>query len=348
MGMRRFETGFFIALFLVAVFFSWKIITPYLSVLVLSGTLALIFEPLHRNLLKIFRSGSAVALATVLVAVIMVFLPLGFFAVRIFGEVTTLYSSLSSGGGFDFGIVIERFMATNFPSLFIPDVSVNFNETVRQGLTWFVQNLVSFFSGIAQVLFTGFLSLLGLFYFLKDGKKLKRWLEDFLPLAPKYTEEIMREMSSVISSVVKGTLAVAVIQGLVAGLGFLLFNIPNPAFWGSMVVIFSLIPIVGTWLVVLPAIAYLFFTGQTVLSISLTVWSVVFVNLIYNVLSPQLMHRGNNIHPFVILLSVLGGISVFGPIGFLMGPFVTALLFALINIYPKLVLKLDSAASQKK
>lgn len=346
--MRRFETGFFITLFLVAIFFSWQILAPYLSVLVLAGTLALVFEPLHRNLLKIFRYGSAAALGTVIIVTVIVFLPLGFFVVRILGEVTALYSSLSSSGGFDFGIAIKHFFEANFPSLLIPEISVNFNETIRQGLTWFIQNFGSLFSGVAQVFFVGFLSLLGLFYFLKDGKKLRRWLTDLLPLAPKYTEEIMSEMSSVLTSVIRGTLVVAIIQGLVAGLGFFLFNIPNPAFWGSLVVLFSLIPVVGTWLVVLPAITYLFFTGQTVLSVSLAIWSVIFVNLIYNVLSPELMHRGNNIHPFVILLSVLGGISVFGPIGFLVGPFMIALLFSLINIYPKLVLKLDAKISQKK
>ncbi|MDP3956663.1 MAG: AI-2E family transporter, partial [bacterium] len=142
--------------------------------------------------------------------------------------------------------------------------------------------------------------------------------------------------------VIKGTLVIAVIQGIVAGTGFLLFNIPNPAFWGSLVVLSSLIPIVGTWLVVAPAVAYLLFTGQTALGISLAVWSVILVNLIYNVLSPQLMRRGNHIHPFVILLSVLGGIVIFGPIGFILGPFIIALLVSLLHIYPKLILKKKS------
>lgn len=97
----------------------------------------------------------------------------------------------------------------------------------------------------------------------------------------------------------------------------------------------------------MPAVAYLFFTDQTVLSVSLAIWSVILVNLIYNVLSPQLMGHGNNLHPFVILLSVLGGIVLLGPIGFLMGPFVVALLFSLLNIYPKLILRGGASISGK-
>jgi predicted PurR-regulated permease PerM len=268
--------------------------------------------------------------------------------VRIFSEVTTLYTSLASNGGFDFGTAINSFTQSNFPGFQVPEITVNFNESIRQGLTWFIQNFGSLFSGVAQALFIGFLSLLGLFFFLKDGKKLKRWTINLLPLSPKYTEEIIYETSLVVHSVTSGILIVAIIQGLVAGLGFFLFNIPNAAFWGTVVVFSSLVPIVGTWLVVVPAIAYLFFTGQTALSISLAIWSVILVNLIYNVLSPQLMGRGNNIHPFVILLSVLGGIVFLGPIGFLVGPFVIAFLFSLLNIYPKLILKGSSSLRGKR
>lgn len=347
MDKRRLETSFFIALLLVVIFFSWLVLKPYVSVIILAGTLALVFEPIYRNFLRFFRYESVAALAVVLLVVLIVFLPLGFFAVRIISEVTTLYASLASNGGFDFGTAINNFLRSYFPSFPIPVIAFNFNESIRQGLTWFIQNFGSLFSGVVQVLFIGFLSLLGLFFFLRDGKKLKRWTVNLLPLSPKYTEEIIQETSMVIHSVTSGTLIVAIIQGLVAGFGFFLFNIPNAAFWGSVVVVSSLIPIVGTWLVVVPAIAYLFFTGQTALSISLAIWGIILVNLIYNVLSPQLMGRGNNIHPLVILLSVLGGIVLFGPIGFLMGPFVIALLFSLLNIYPKLVLKGGSSLKKR-
>lgn len=339
MEKRHLQIVFFLSLLILAVFISYQVFRPYLNVLVLAGTLSVICQPLYRRLLKLVHHENVAATIMVAVVVILILLPLGYFVLSIFSEATALYASLSSHGGFDFGIAINRFLQSNFPGLLLPEFTVNFNESIQRGLVWFIQNVGSLFSGVAQVLFVIFLSLMGLFYFLKEGKRLQRWLINILPLEAKYTEEILSEMATMVNSVVIGTLTIAVLQGLVAGLSFFLFNIPNPAFWAALVIVSSLIPIIGTWLVVAPAIAYLFFTGQTVLSVSLAVWSIILINFIYNVLSPQLMHRGNNIHPFIILLSVLGGLVTFGPIGFLVGPLVMALLFSLINIYSKLILK---------
>ncbi|MGC9599559.1 MAG: AI-2E family transporter [Minisyncoccia bacterium] len=338
MDARRSETWFFVALLAVALFLTWSILAPYVGMLVFAGTLAFLFQPPYQKLLRVFRYESLAAFATIIIVTLIVFVPLGFFGVRIFGEATALYASLTAHGGFDFGAALTNFLHAHFKNFPIPNLTFNVSNYVQQGLTWLIQNLGSLFSGVTQIFFTAFLSLLGLFYFLKDGERLKNWVTGIVPLAPEYSEDIVREMETVGSSVVKGTLMVAVIQGIVMGIGFFLFGIPDPTFWGTLVVFTSIIPIVGTWLVVVPAIAYLLFTGQTALGIGLAIWSAILVNLIYNVLSPQLMHRGVHLHPYLILLSVLGGIGLFGPIGFLTGPLIMALLFSLLKIYTKLTL----------
>ncbi len=338
MDVRRSETWFFVALLAVALFLAWSILAPYMGMLVFAGTLAFLFQPLYQKLLRVFRYEWLTAFATIIIAILIVFVPLGFFGIRVFGEATALYASLTARGGFDLGAVLTNFLHANFKELPVPDLTFNFSNYVQQGLTWLIQNLGSFFSGVTQIFFTAFLSLLGLFYFLKDGERLKKWVVGIVPLAPEYSEDIVREMEAVGSSVVKGTLLVAVIQGVVMGVGFFFFGIPDPTFWGTLVVLASLIPIVGTWLVVVPAVGYLLFTGQTVLAICLAAWSIILVNLIYNVLSPQLMRRGGHLHPYLILLSVLGGIGLFGPIGFIAGPLVMALLLSLLRIYTKLTL----------
>ena len=321
-----------------ALFLFWLVLQPYLTPIVLAGTLALVFQPLYLKLRKSLRSDAGAAMATVLVVIMIVFVPLAFFGARIFTEATSLYGSLTSNGGYDLGAPISKFLQQHFSSLNLPDVALNFNGSARQALSWFTQNLGPLSTGIGQALFGAFLSLLGLFYFLKDGAKLKRWMFSLVPLAPEYKEEILREIRVVTNSVIEGTLIVAIIQGVAAGIGFAIFGIPNPIFWASLVVLFTPIPIIGTWLVVLPAVAYLFFIGNTALSIGLLVWSVILVNVIYNTIAPELMHRGNDIHPYVILLSILGGISFFGPIGFLVGPLIAALLFSLFTIYPSFML----------
>ncbi len=337
MDLRRSETWFFVALLAAALFLSWLIFAPFASAVVIAGIFAFLLGPLYQKFVRAFRYESLAALIMVILVALIIFLPLGYLGLRTFSEATALYFSFATHGGFDFGTAATTFFQTHFPTLPIPNLALNFNTYVQQWLTWLVQNLGAFFSGIAQLFFMAFLSLLGLFYFLKDGQRLKKWILEIVPFDTKDTEEIFHEVEAVASSVVKGTLLVAVINGVIMGIGFSLFNIPDPTFWGMLVVPVSIIPLIGIWLVVVPAIAYLLLTGQLALAIALTAWSVILINIVYNVLSPQLMKRGAHIHPYLILLSILGGIAYFGPIGFLIGPLVVALLLALLRIYKKLV-----------
>ena len=337
MNSLRLEKGFFAALLAIVAFFSWLVLGPYLGVLVLAGALAILFRPVYAGLARLVRSGTLAALLCIVIAVVIVFVPLVLFGFRIVSEATTLYSSLTAHGGFDFGPTVHDFLVARFPGVAIPESVLNFNDAARAVLTWFIGNLGPVFSGVAQFLFIGLLSLMGLFYALKDGERMKQWMMDFIPMEPAYTEHIIVETEAVMKSVIGGTLLIAVAQGLVVGLGFLIFGIPDPTFWGALTVLATLIPIVGTWLVVVPAIGYLFFAGHGGASLGFAIWSIVLVNLVFNVLSPQVMKRGANIHPFIILLSIIGGIAAFGPLGFLIGPFVIALLFALLRVYPKIV-----------
>ncbi len=338
MNASRLENAFFVALLAIALVLSWLVLQPYLAALVLAGALAIVFRPVYRGLKKILRYETLASLGAVGVVIVIVFIPLVFFGIQIFNEARGLYASILANGGFDLGAVITNSLRTGFPNMHVADISLNVGDLARQGLSWVIQNVGSLFSGVAQALLLTFLSLFGLFYFLRDGDRLKQWTLGLIPLAPEYAEEILRETERMLGSVIKGTLVVVILQGVAAGLGFFIFGVPNPIFWGATTVLVSLIPIVGTWIAVLPAIAYLFLSGHGAAALGLAVWSLIFVNLIYNVVSPQLMHRGANLHPYLILLSVLGGIGMFGPVGFIIGPFVVAFLFSLLSIYPKFIL----------
>jgi predicted PurR-regulated permease PerM len=337
MDSARTEKFFFAGLVLVAAALSYFIVSPYLAPLVLAGALAILFRPVYRGLLKVFRFPSLATLATMLVAIVVVFVPIGFFIPKILSDAAALYASLAANGGVDLGPEIAGFVHAFSPHAPLLALNVNVGDIARQVLVWMTGNLGSFFSGVAQVSFVAFLSLFGMFYFLKDGERLEKWMLAYVPLKKSYTEEIIKETGAMITSVLRGTIVVAVVQGVIVGVGFRVFGIADPAFWGALTVIASIVPVVGTWLVVVPAIAYLFLTGQTAAGIGFAIWGVVLVNACYNLIGPQLMQRGVDIHPFIILLAVLGGIGAFGPIGLLVGPFIIAFLFALLRIYPKMV-----------
>ncbi len=337
MGNQRLQYVFFLVITVIAFVLFFVIIRPYVSVLVLAGSLAIIFHPLYRQFQHLTHNEGVAATVTVFLVALIVFIPLTFLAVRVSNEVPQIYASLSGNGGFDFVSQINGALQKNFPRLPLPKINLTVNVIANEGITWFSDNIGTVFSSVGQILFDAFLSLVGLFYFLKDGERLKRWVARTMPLSPNYEKEIFSEVRSILAGVIRGTILTAIIQGIVVGIGFMVFGIPDPAFWGILVAVFSPIPIIGTWIIVVPAIAFLLLTNATAAAIGLAVWCLVFVNVIYNLITPQLMHHGNEIHPFIILISILGGIAFFGPIGFLTGPLVAALAASLLTLYPHIM-----------
>jgi len=153
------------------------------------------------------------------------------------------------------------------------------------------------------------------------------------PLQDVHDEEIFNKLTLATNSVIKGNLIIVLIQGAMAALGFFLFGVPSPVLWGAVAAVAAVIPGFGTALVVAPAIIYLLFNGETSSAIGLFIWGLTAVGLVDNILGPKLVERGMKIHPFLILLSILGGLALFGPLGFLFGPLVLSLFFALSEIY---------------
>jgi predicted PurR-regulated permease PerM len=158
------------------------------------------------------------------------------------------------------------------------------------------------------------------------------------PLANEYDERILRRLEDAISSVVKGKLLIVLIQGILASVGFWLFGIPHPVLFGALTSLAALIPFVGVAVVFVPAVLYLFFAGSVGAAAGLLVAGII-IGSVDNVLGPILFERGLQLHPLLILLSVLGGLAFFGPIGFLAGPVALSLLVALLDIYPLLFTK---------
>jgi predicted PurR-regulated permease PerM len=172
-----------------------------------------------------------------------------------------------------------------------------------------------------------------MYYVLKDGRKLAAYIVHVLPFDQSAEQLLLKKLHTSVISVVRGSLATAVLQGIVAGLGFFLVGVPNAALWGSATMIASLIPILGTALTIVPAVLYLALTGSIIPAVLLILWGFFVVSVVDNIFRGQFMKKGIDVHPFFILLSVLGGLEFFGPIGFISGPLLLAIVTALLDIY---------------
>lgn len=334
---------FFLVILVGVIVLTVFIFFPYLTSLLLALIFSVMFRPLHRWVSRIFSGGNQAnsfsALITLVIVSILVITPLIFLAKQIYVESENLYFSLTEEGERSHIIqVLNQFSQTLSSKAFGLFPAYNFDsfnvtKYVQNFLEWSFANLDTIFSSVTKLALQIFIMLFALFYLLRDGGKFRQGIIAISPLADKYDERIFIKLKQAIRSVVVGSLVVSIIQGVLTGIGFYIFGVPNPALWGSFAVVAALIPGIGTSLVLVPGVIYLFFASTQLHALGLLVWGIVAVGLVDNYLGPMMVHRGVHIHPFLILLSVMGGLVFFGPIGFIAGPLIVALLFALLEIY---------------
>jgi predicted PurR-regulated permease PerM len=327
---------FLLILLSVTMILLFFILRPFLFAFVLAVIFSVVFRPLYLKILKYtFQHEGLAAFLTTIIIVILIFTPLVFLSVQILQEAKSLYVSLLDGAGKDHIFNALNGLASKFHQRFpsSQEFSIDLDQYLKQGLSWLLNNLGAVFSNFTKMIVTAFLFLISLYYLLKDGLRFRKKIICLSPLKDIDDKKILDKLDLAISSVIKGNFVIAFIQGVLTALGFTIFSVPNAILWGTAAAIAALIPSVGTSLVFVPAVILLFVSGQNFSAFGLLLWGALAVGLIDNFLGPKLIGRGMQLHPLLILLSVLGGIGFFGPIGFILGPIILSLLFALLDIY---------------
>lgn len=336
---RVVEYGFFFILLGVSAYMVWLIFQPFVSALALSAIIVTICYPLYKRIRAITpkKSKSLAALSTTILVLVVIVIPLAILSSMIAREVISFYDMLSAGqqlsieSGFD---NIESVIAG-----FIPGFELNITEQLQEIVAWFTGNLAAIFAGTVSTLFTFMIAMIGSFYFFRDGKDFLELIVKISPLPDHEDKIIFKRMALAVRGVAVGTLLVAIVQGVLVALGFAVVGIDRVVLWGTVTAVLAVIPGIGTGFVTFPAIFYLLYNGQLVAGIALTIWSVFVVGLIDNILGPYLMSRGNPMHPFIILISVLGGLALFGPVGFIVGPVIVTLFLVLLEIYSQYIIQ---------
>ncbi|MDO8591059.1 MAG: AI-2E family transporter [bacterium] len=338
MNNYKLQIGFFTVLITAALILSFFVLKPYMEALFIAIILRIVFDSFHLRALRFTGNRENVAaLLSVLGVVILIIVPFVLIGFFLFDDARNLYIKMIAGD-FDFEFIEHvTAPATTFFQGIIPGFSFDIVSYVRQGLSLVLGNIGSIFSSLVNFSFEFFLMILSLFYLFRDGSRFRQHVIFLSPLSDKYDENILTKLAKAISSVLTGSLLISCVQGVLAAIGFFIFGVPNPILWGAVAAVSALIPTFGTAIVVVPAIIFLFWAGQVPAALGLLVWSAVIVGLVDNLIAPHLMARGIKIHPFVILLAVLGGLWFFGPIGFLAGPVVITLLLTLLDMYPSIV-----------
>jgi len=329
---RVIEYVFFFGLMGVVGYVLWLMFAPFVTALALSAVVVTICYPLYRKILSLVPKRNetvAALLATVLVLLIVV-IPLIFVTSMLVGEAVSIYKILNTGH-YTLSETITKI--EDFTSTVIPGLQIDLSSHLEEGAKWAAGNLGAVFAGTASTIFAFFIAVIGCFYFFRDGRKFVKTLIKISPLSDKEDNLILKRMSLAVRGVATGTVLVAIIQGVSAAVGLYIFGFERSILLGTIVALTALVPGLGPAIVFIPAAGYLFFMGDYISGVGVIVWWLVAVSLFDHVLGPYLMSRAHPMHPFVILLSVLGGIILFGPIGFIVGPVITSVFIVLLEIY---------------
>ena len=339
--LRKLETFTFLAFVLLATGAFFWVIRPFFSPLFWAAVFALLFRRMHSYLLRVFRGRrAAAALVATMATVVFVVLPVAAVLTALTRQGLLLYQGLASGeisvqGPID---LIERWLPPVAGLLerygvdaeqlrvSVQEVAARITGSVAGWALTAGQNvlLIALLSGLMLYL---------LFFFFRDGDAIVESVMRVLPLGEDRKQRLLRKFAEVARATVKGTLIIAVVQGVLGALLFAVAGIRTAVFWGAVMAVLSLLPAVGAGLVWLPAGIILLAGGHVWQGLLVVLGGVFVIGLVDNVLRPIVVGRDTRTPDYLILLSTLGGIAAFGMAGFIAGPVIAALFLVVWDMF---------------
>jgi predicted PurR-regulated permease PerM len=306
------------------------LVLPFLEFVLLAVLLAYPLQPLQSRL-ETYIDARIAAGVLVLGASLVIVLPMLFVLRSMVDQATDVLDQFRSG---DFSLDAAEAEIRDQTG-----VDVNLVEQLRGAaqnaeVSTF-DSVLSLFGTVTRVLIGLALTVFLLYYFLKDGEKFGHWLRLTIPLPDGILDDLKNEFDDVMQAVLISHVFIAIVQGIVAGLGLVVLGIPNAIFWTAVMIILAVLPIIGSFLVWGPAVLYLFSIGQSLAAAGLFVYGTIVVGLTDDFLRPLVIehYTENRLNPAVIILGILGGVYLFGFIGIFFGPVLIGLLRAVLDVY---------------
>jgi predicted PurR-regulated permease PerM len=332
---RRLSFIVLLILTIFALYLAYIVFRPFVLSIFLSFVLSIAFLPLHDRISRHVRSKAVAALLTTTVIVLFILVPSILLSIKLLGEATSLYGSLSqqwsSSGGLG-GFSDRLFRIAGHAGIPHERLRDEIAMRAQQLLSWGVGMVGWAARGLAQQIPTAVLIFFILFFLLRDRKKLRSALFGLLPLPPGRFEELAAIVHKGIVNNVYGMFAVGLTQGLLTGLGFWVTGLHPALLWGTVAMILSFVPLVGPILVWLPGAVVLALSAAWGKAILLFLWGAVLVSGADYLIRPKFAGGGKDANTLLVLLSFFGGVKAFGIIGIFAGPVILSLIIALLRM----------------
>ncbi|MBA4143732.1 MAG: AI-2E family transporter [Nitrosospira sp.] len=336
------QKAFLLLLIAVSLAFVW-ILLPFYGAVFWGAVLAIIFTPFYRRLLvTMHKRQNLAAFTTLLLCVVMVILPVTLLSLSLLQEGQAFYQKVQSGE-LHFGAYFQQAISIlpQWMVHFLGSVGLaNFAElkdTLSNGAAKESQFIAAEGIRIGQNTFEFMISfaimLYLLFFLLRDGGLLFERIRGAIPLSPEHKRHLFDKFATVVRATVKGNLVIAALQGTLGGLIFWFLGIPGAVLWGTVMAFLSLVPAIGAALIWAPVAFYFLLTGALQEGVTLILFGVLVIGLVDNILRPILVGNDTQIPDYVILISTLGGMVLFGITGFVIGPVIAALFIAAWDLF---------------
>ena len=337
------EDKFFLFLVVaVSLAFAW-ILWPFFGAVLWGIILAIVFAPLDRRLQKTFgQRRTPAALASVVIVLLIVILPFTLIGGLLLQEALGAYDKFQSGelnfsryfhqllGAMPAWItdLLTRFGVSDFGS-----AQGKLSAGLMEGSKFLAAKAVDIGQNTFDLLVNICIVLYLLFFFLRDGDELAKRIRTAIPLYPEQRRELFDMFTTVTRATVKGNVVTAVVQGTLGGLIFWFLNVHAPVLWGVIMAFLSLLPAIGTALIWLPVAIFFLITGAIWQGIVLIAFGVLVIGLVDNFLRPILVGKDTKMPDYVVLISTLGGMAIFGLNGFVIGPLIAAMFMSVWEIF---------------
>lgn len=314
---------YFTLLFIVLiVYLSIRILEPFINAILAAIILSFLSYPIFKKLNKYIKNQNVVIILMILMTITIFIIPVVIIANVLLGDLIGFYHNIQSSG-FDFSIQLpDQF---SFAEEYLMDSAGTIASSLIKWLTGAIASL-------PEKIVSGIVMLFSMFLFLKEGPGILEKFKKIIPMEELQKDQLLDEFRNVTRGVLFGMLITMVVSGLLGGIGFWIFGIPNPALWGLVMGMISFIPLLGVTPVYIGGGIHLFMKGLYIKLGLLIVYSV-FASNIDQVISSRIIGRKAKMNPFLTLVGILGGIKIFGFIGLVVGPLILSLLFVIIKFY---------------
>jgi predicted PurR-regulated permease PerM len=329
-------------LVVVSLAFCW-ILLPFYGAVFWAVVLAVIFSPLQRQLaLRLGGRGNLSAMITLSLCLVVAVLPVLLIGLMLVQEGADFYHRLESGE-LDIGAYVNQFreLLPRFLQRQLDRLGIgNFNglrDRIVSGMLQGSQFLATKAFAIGQNTFEAvagfFVMLYLLYFFLRDGYEVARNVRMAIPLGDQHKRRLQIKFTRVVRATVKGNIVVAIVQGALGSLVFWFMDIQSPVFWGVMMAFLSLLPLVGAGLIWGPVALFFVLNGALWEGVGLALFGILVIGLVDNFLRPMLVGKDTRMPDYLVLISTLGGLSLFGLNGFVIGPLIAALFVASWDLF---------------